>query len=410
MGTTDPEPRRAAVLGMAALLATALFATGCGDAGQGPETTVRDSAGVAIIGNALPAADAAVLPWRVAPEPSLEIGAADGPEAYQLFRVRAVTRLADGSIAVVNGGTNELRVYGPDGAFRGAAGGKGDGPGEFRAIRLAGHLAADTLLLFDGRHNRFTVATPGPAVARSFTVGPGAGEGAVDALGVLGDGRIAVNGPTQFGDVADASVIMPPRALLVLDHDGALVTPLDTLATRPIYFENNGGFSLTFLPFTIAPQFAVGDSTVYVGDGDAYAIRAYDPRTGRVTRRIRLDRPTRPVTDEMLAEYVEWSVAQADPARAPALRESYEAMPIPETMPAYERLLVDGTGDLWVADFRAPGDEARRWTVFDPTGRVLGTVRTPDDVYIHEIGPDWILGVRRDELDIPYVVMYRLER
>ncbi len=275
---------------------------------------------------------------------------------------------------------------------------------------LATALLATTLLLFDGRHNRFTVAAPGPIMAGSFTVGPGAGEGAVEALGVLGDGRIVVNGPTRFGDVADASVIMPPRTLLVLDETGAVAATLDTLTTRPIFFENNGGFSLTFVPFTVGPQFAVGDSTVYAGDGDTYAIRAYDPRTGRVTRRLRLARSPRPVTDEALAEYVEWSVAQADPSRAPALRESYEAMPIPATMPAYERLLVDGTGDLWVADFRAPGDEARRWTVFDPTGRVRGTVRTPDGVYVHEIGPDWILGVRRDDLDIPYVVMYRLER
>jgi len=213
--------------GAVVLVTAALFATGCGSDQGARRSAGRDSAGVTIVENALAAegSGAVGLPWRVAEEPSLEIGAPGGPDEYQLYRVRGVSRLSDGSIAVVNGGTNELRVYGPDGAFRGAAGGQGDGPGEFRAVRPAGRLGGDTLLLFDPAHNRFTRVAPGPSIAGSFPVGQDVGEGPVEALGVLAGERPVVNGPTLYGAAADATVLAPPRALLIL---GVLHLYVDT--------------------------------------------------------------------------------------------------------------------------------------------------------------------------------------
>ncbi len=52
----------------------------------------------------------------------------------------------------------------------------------------------------------------------------------------------------------------------------------------------------------------------------------------------------------------------------------------------------------------------RLWTVFDPEGRVLGLVETPEGLWIHEIGEDYILGTAWDALNVEYVQVWGLER
>ena len=49
-----------------------------------------------------------------------------------------------------------------------------------------------------------------------------------------------------------------------------------------------------------------------------------------------------------------------------------------------------------------------RWTVFDPRGRMLGTIETPGSGRVTEIGEDYLLGIWTDELDVEQVRMYRL--
>jgi sugar lactone lactonase YvrE len=69
---------------------------------------------------------------------------------------------------------------------------------------------------------------------------------------------------------------------------------------------------------------------------------------------------------------------------------------------------VDAEGNLWVADYRRPGDDQPRWTVFDPTGAMLGVVETPERFSIHQIGSDFVLGSWADDMDVEHVRLYRL--
>ena len=50
------------------------------------------------------------------------------------------------------------------------------------------------------------------------------------------------------------------------------------------------------------------------------------------------------------------------------------------------------------------------WTVFDPEGRVLGFVETPEGLRIWEIGEDYILGRADDGLGVESVQVWPLER
>src|SRR5690606_20467602 len=109
--TTPTSAPLAAALG---LLLVVLLAA-CGDAqGGAPRALVRDSAGVRIVesmGASWEEGDA----WRIAAQPALEIGMAEGPPDYLLDQVRGARRLADGRVVIANSGSGELRYYGADG-------------------------------------------------------------------------------------------------------------------------------------------------------------------------------------------------------------------------------------------------------------------------------------------------------
>jgi len=94
--------------------------------------------------------------WTLSLEPTLSIGVLEGDDAYQLHVATSSRRLSDGRIAVVNGGTSEVRFFSAEGEYIGAFGGEGSGPGEFRqATHL--HLAEDDRLrVWDQRLLRYS--------------------------------------------------------------------------------------------------------------------------------------------------------------------------------------------------------------------------------------------------------------
>jgi hypothetical protein len=85
---------------------------------------------------------------------------------------------------------------------------------------------------------------------------------------------------------------------------------------------------------------------------------------------------------------------------------------IPAVKPAFRGVVVDDRGHLWVAATAADADAGRGgpWDVFDPEGRYLGAVAMELDVFpLPRIRGNTVVGVRRDELDVPQVVVYRPE-
>ena len=48
--------------------------------------------------------------------------------------------------------------------------------------------------------------------------------------------------------------------------------------------------------------------------------------------------------------------------------------------------------------------------VFDPEGHLVGRIEVPADVEILEIGPDYLLALYKDPMDVEYVHMYDLTR
>ena len=94
------------------------------------------------------------------------------------------------------------------------------------------------------------------------------------------------------------------------------------------------------------------------------------------------------------------------------IRRRFRSLPVAEHFPAFSSIIADAAGHLWVRKYDFPNEEmpAPLWTVFDAQGQVLGFVETPADLQIYEIGEDYILGRKRDELGVEYVQLWPLDR
>jgi hypothetical protein len=71
---------------------------------------------------------------------------------------------------------------------------------------------------------------------------------------------------------------------------------------------------------------------------------------------------------------------------------------------------VDHLGWYWAERFRPGPDDPSRWLVFDPDGRARGVVELPRDLEVHDIGENWILGLRIGEDGVETVRRHRLDR
>jgi hypothetical protein len=64
-----------------------------------------------------------------------------------------------------------------------------------------------------------------------------------------------------------------------------------------------------------------------------------------------------------------------------------------ERFPSYARVVVDESGNLWVAAYQWFGlGQPQKWTVFDREGRFLGDLTMPNLMEVHQIGEDFVLG------------------
>ena len=373
-------------------------------------TQQQDSAGIRIVENARPE-DGSRLGWRIGPRPEVSIGKVTGEDSYLLTGASDATRLSDGRIVVVNRVTRELRVFDEAGIHLDTWGGTGEGPGEFTALTIfrIAPLAGDSVIVWGIWHDPLmTLFDPAGNYERSFRPErsePGAAGGLI-AVAVTRNGAILA-GPNRVSSLAvDDEVTVE-----LWNADGELLGSLGThagkerihdaenLITHDVLF----GRSLFHEPW--------GDLIV-VGPNTRYEIRAY-AQDGSLARIVRRDHATRAPTRAHVEAYARASVARIPSAEEREIaRRSRLETPVADRFPAFVSVMSDALGHLWVEEFEPPGEELPGliWTVFDPQGRALGFVETPEELEIYEIGEDYILGRATDELDVEYIQLWPLDR
>ncbi|NIM51888.1 MAG: hypothetical protein GTN78_05300 [Gemmatimonadales bacterium] len=368
---------------------------------------MRDSAGVRVVENYEPAwgpGDA----WRLSETPTVDIGAAEGDPNYELFGARSSVRLTDGTIVVANTGTQELRWYDASGTYLRTIGGKGGGPGEFEGLDRIARLSGDSIVAYDTESNRVSVFGPAGGLGRSAPLeGP---RGFME--GAFGDGSLLITASVT-GGLTEGLSRWITRAFRY-SNTGQLLDSLGSYAGPEWFTEvrRSGsrivGVSSTSRPFARRASFAVSEGALYAGTQDSYGIAVYSLE-GTLVGGVRRDYASLTVTAADIEAYKDRELADVTDAEArPERLRELERLPYPETMPAYGTIKIDSEGNLWVAEYRRPGDDQPRWMVFDASHRMLGIVETPRDFTVQQIGTDFVLGRERDELGVEHLQLYEL--
>lgn len=391
-------------------LTSLLLLVACGGENpRAPVASVRDSAGVMIVENS---GDGAVWEggqaWAVADEPILDIGTLEGEEPYQLFQVSGAVRLPDGRIVVANSGTSELRFFDRSGRYAMSVGRKGSGPGEFEGLGTVG-VIGDSIAAFDWNLRRIsTFALDGTFLRSAQLQFP---SGSPRPIGMFADGRWLCATNMVFAPAEMSTVRRDTSAYYVFGADGALVDSLFAFPSWEFFIKGSERFAMArSLPFGRGPAAATSGDGFWAGLTDRYELKRY-ASDGRLEVVMRRQHASKLVTDADIEAYKADALERIDNDNFRRQTEQlFQEMPIPSTMPAFAGIIVDELGDLWVADYTAPGAATRSWTVFDADGRMLGSFDLPGDLNVYQIGDDFILGLWRDELDVQHVRVYRLFR
>ena len=92
----------------------------------------------------------------LADEPLVRIGIVDGPLEYIFGNVTGAVRLEDGSIVVADEQSSNVRRYDANGRHLWTSGRSGEGPGEYRGLRLLRRCPGAPLTVFDWNLDRIT--------------------------------------------------------------------------------------------------------------------------------------------------------------------------------------------------------------------------------------------------------------
>jgi hypothetical protein len=358
------------------------------------------------------------------------IGVEVGEEHYMLGQVVSVAASPD-RIYVLDASIPVVRVYDMAGEYVQDIGAAGDGPGEFRQPSGMGIGPDGRIYVRDGSQARITIFGPAGTLADTWPMGGGMMLFGMPLV-ITDDGTLYSPGRTDTNEgFANLRIGMIPRG-----PDGPSGDPVDPpdfdfeterfeVTARTAEYVNVAMWPVPYWPeeeWTMSPTGAM-----VAGVSNDYSFEIHYPG-GRVTV-VEKDWEPVPLEAEEAAWHIEELTAQI---RDMNPDWTWTGPDLPTTKPAYDQLVADQSGRIWV--LRAgPGihnpecstgpevDGPPCWIdtplidVFDLEGRFLGAVDAPleldvfDDFFITPyIENDMIISVVEDEWGTIRVKRYRL--
>lgn len=348
------------------------------------------------------AEDAGAPTWQLVEE--RRIGSVDGAGPGTFSEITDLELDPLGRIYVLDRQAQEIRVFEPSGTHVRTIGRPGGGPGEFR---LAYGIALDStghLWVVDARAGRYSVFDTNGTFVTSH-------RRETTCYGWLWPGRMLPDGSVLdytcvLGELPENSEPVFVRWDSVTRYRDTLPIPPSRIEPRSYDFRdaNRTGVMMA-VPFAPGRR-ALADPRghLWVGDSDEYRIYEVGPG-GDTLRVIEGTAPPVPVT-----------AAERDSALAP-VREQAGNRPVdpglvPQTKPVFQGFATDDAGRLWVRRPLPHGELGTVFDVFDTDGRLRATVRAPFSLHRYPppvIRDGRLYGVVRDEFDVPYVILARLE-
>ena len=341
----------------------------------------------------------------LAAEPLVRIGVLDGAMEYIFGNITGAIRLEDGRVVVADESIFEVRMYDAAGRHVWTSGRYGEGPGEYKGLRLLRGCPGAAITVFDWYLDRITELGLDGRVADTRT--------------------LAAAGVNPYQDLAcspGGDLVFQPWPKVILDRTVAAgehyrwEMVLNRVGVDGVVTLRSGipGAERTNFSAGSRPRmwgrkmvFAVAPTGVWFGSGDDYELEHVD-WLGKVTRVTRWAGPDLEVTREHLDRYRNALLARYD---EPAERRRFEreGWPdirdgLPERFPAYDALVPLPDGSVWVVPH--PWMLRNELHLLDPDGVWLRRLTIPVGSTVLDAGPDWVLLLQRGELDEQSVAVY----
>jgi hypothetical protein len=342
----------------------------------------------------------------------IQIGVSYGDAQYQFFRVSAACWLPGGRIAVANAGSSTLRFFDLEGSFLGEVGGVGDGPGEFRRLTSLKRYGTDSLVAFDADLRRISIFTTDGDFARSIQLRQ-PGPEPLHAAYPLSGGNFVVWALSTLGDVGD----IPGRyrttsPIYKYGADGVLLDTVGLFPGSEVAVTKTGrGMTFGWAPFGRTTAVDVRNDLVYVGAAEDLEIQVYSP-DGDLKQLVRGPEYRHPITQEDIERHLQPFLEGIDDLSAREWMEKLlSEMEYPDYWPPYSELLVDTSGNTWVAYYpEVARQPSSRWMVFSSSGQLLGDLLLPERMTVFDITDKFIVGVWTDDFDVEYIRVYELTK
>lgn len=339
--------------------------------------------------------------WSVSEE--FRIGRSDGIGPDIFGRIDALEVDLNGNLWVIDGHAQELRVFTSEGQYVRTIGRRGAGPGEFtRAVRI--DAAPDgNLWVMDPQNQRLTVVDTAGAhleerpLSYSLLLFPWPG------------------GFDTLGDYYRPIFRIDPEVSIALVRHDSSFTVRDTLdvpqdPVRRAGFEMrgaDGGGIAAGIPFQGGLRWRLSPwGTIWVLFTDEYRLIEFGV-SGDTLRTITREFTPLPVTEsdlEQAHKELEWFTRQGGVV---------DMSRIPRTKPIARDFFFDQDGSIWVEVEVLHGDPGRKFDIFASDGRFIAVVNLPFPIAAQPnpvFRNDQLFGSTRDELDVPYLVVARINR
>lgn len=340
--------------------------------------------------------------------PSVVIGKSKPRTSDELAAVIAATRLSNGNIAVADAGLYEIRVYDRTGQLVGKTGRRGEGPGDFWAVSRMWRGRGDSLLVWDYGNQRVSVITPQGRFARTWPRKSGYTIHVV--RGVFEDGSLLIEKRLDSRSAPKSSIESYDMLLTRLAPESAR---MDTIG---VFF---GGEILTIvtdgritgsstIPLSRFGHVGVFGNAFFHGDGSQLRVTRISS-TGDTLGLVALPRAAVALSADERSQLIE---ERLDDRRMPAglravLQREFAAA-LQREVPAFDSLLTDRRGRLWLRETRHPTSAIVSWLVVTGEGQSVTRIQVPRRLGILEIGADYILASSTDDLGRAVVEEYAL--